>query len=521
MSAPQFVFFGDSLTDDGNLYNQAEGLLDDVFRDAASGYDGRASDGPTWAENLANRAGVTYDIYAVAGAEAVGSQSLVEFATSFGALDYALVPLNDPALQWDMNLAAQIDRFETDTAGMDLSASTGIIMIGGNDYGALRETLPALDPVQALAALADTLVSTVTATLTNALNLYQMGMDQVVVTSLPEAAFFPVINATGATISGLLGGVFDVHNDLLETGVDILAGLGADITFLDLGPITGAIADDASQFGMIAPYQLFTNTLSPSSPYEADQIAFWDDIHPSGQTHELTAQFILTASTTEVITGANTAETHDNTSNSAETLAFLMGGDDLYFGNAAQNTVFGGTGNDEIHTGASDDLLSGGAGANTLLGYEGDDILALGGSGSAGHGGAGDDLLILQQGTVNGLADGGTGNDIFVTGLGTGTLSGGAGDDIFLIYLDQSADMLTQLEQIDVQGGEGHDQVALLYDGPSLDLQYVANALQITLTNVEDIMMITDLGGLFDGIPDIVNSAADWGLLPDAWVYAG
>ncbi len=185
--APQYLFFGDSITDDGNLYTQSDGLLADMFCDAASGFDGRASDGPTWAELLAARMGSTYDIYAVAGAEAVGSQALWEFAISFGALEYILVPLDDPAAQWDMNLTAQIDRFQMDTIGADLSNTTAFIVIGGNDYGALRTVLPALDPLQAVAALADTLISTVAATLSSALDLSLMGMDEVVIVSLPEA----------------------------------------------------------------------------------------------------------------------------------------------------------------------------------------------------------------------------------------------------------------------------------------------------------------------------------------------
>lgn len=522
MSAPQLFFFGDSLTDDGNLYTQADGLLDDVFRDAASGYDGRASDGPTWAEHLALMTGQSHDIYAVAGAEAYGSQSLLDFAVSFGALPYALVPLDDPALQWDMNLSAQLGRFQTDAAGWDLSASTAYILVGGNDYGALREVLPALDPLQAIVALAQTLLASTLSTLAAALELSMMGMEEVVVVSMPEAEFFPAIHATGAAISGLLGAVFDVHNDILEAGVDALSGLGANISFLDIGPITGAIAEDATQFGLLAPYGTFTNTLPADYPVGPDQVAFWDDIHPSGQTHELIAQFILAAGSADVLAGSNAGELHDVTTTPHDTLAFLMGGDDIYIGNGGANTVFGGSGNDTVFGGISADTLSGGAGANQLFGYEGDDIIALGGSGSEGDGGYGNDLLILQSFTTGGAAIGNFGDDLFATGLGTGTITGGAGDDTILIFVDQPADLLTAAQTLNIDGGDGYDELLIIGAGP-LDLftYEVLEMFQITTTGVEFIELYDSLGFAYSAVPPLMQDASEWGLVPDAWTDLG
>ncbi|MBI2824024.1 MAG: DNRLRE domain-containing protein [Planctomycetia bacterium] len=91
-----------------------------------------------------------------------------------------------------------------------------------------------------------------------------------------------------------------------------------------------------------------------------------------------------------------------------------QGGNDAITADAALTTplvVYGGAGNNTIHTAAGDDTLIGGAGNDTLYGGAGDDTLT---------GNDGDDQLSGEAG--GDTLDGGTGND---------TLAGGAGDDTY------------------------------------------------------------------------------------------
>ncbi|PHR52613.1 MAG: hypothetical protein COA47_17635, partial [Robiginitomaculum sp.] len=71
-AGPQLVFFGDSLTDSGNLYDAAGGLIEEEVRVTIGGATGSASDGITYAEYVSGLLDADPALnYAVAGAEAV------------------------------------------------------------------------------------------------------------------------------------------------------------------------------------------------------------------------------------------------------------------------------------------------------------------------------------------------------------------------------------------------------------------------------------------------------------------
>ena len=110
----QIIFFGDSLTDNGNLYKHDFKIMpkDPPY------YQGRFSNGPTWAEHLGNyyyaRYNINYDIYAVGGATVVLCNPLK-----------GCLPLT---------LKAEIDDYFFHTAAKDRANTLFIIWIGANDY---------------------------------------------------------------------------------------------------------------------------------------------------------------------------------------------------------------------------------------------------------------------------------------------------------------------------------------------------------------------------------------------------
>lgn len=135
-------------------------------------------------------------------------------------------------------------------------------------------------------------------------------------------------------------------------------------------------------------------------------------------------------------------------------------GNDLIYGNSGNDTLNGGNSNDTIHGGSGSDTLNGGSGTDVLNGGSDNDMLN-GGSGSDTlNGGSGDDTLIGGSGSDT--LNGNSGNDVLNGGSGADTLNGNSGDDIF--------ESGTGRDTID--GGSGSDTV---------DYSWVSKAINIDL----------------------------------------
>lgn len=111
----QLVFFGDSLSDDGNLYK----LLLKIIPKSPPYYKGRFSNGPTWAENISDYYYSNYYMdaknYAVGGATAI-------------------FHLPNDRFFAPTNLQLEVDKYLLDTSFEDRENILFNIWIGGNDY---------------------------------------------------------------------------------------------------------------------------------------------------------------------------------------------------------------------------------------------------------------------------------------------------------------------------------------------------------------------------------------------------
>lgn len=87
---------------------------------------------------------------------------------------------------------------------------------------------------------------------------------------------------------------------------------------------------------------------------------------------------------------------------------------------SGNDTLFGGYGNDTLHSSGGTDRLMGGQGNDSLSSYGGTDTL---------RGGSGND--VLQGGDGSDILSGDHGNDSLTGGNGTDSLSGGYGTDVF------------------------------------------------------------------------------------------
>jgi len=96
-------------------------------------------------------------------------------------------------------------------------------------------------------------------------------------------------------------------------------------------------------------------------------------------------------------------------------------------GTVFYDSIYTGSGNDNIAGGLGDDYISGGDGNNTIDGGDGNDNITTGSGNDNIAGGLGDDYI--SGGDGNNTIDGGDGNDNITTGIGNDNITGGLGSD--------------------------------------------------------------------------------------------
>jgi Ca2+-binding RTX toxin-like protein len=103
----------------------------------------------------------------------------------------------------------------------------------------------------------------------------------------------------------------------------------------------------------------------------------------------------------------------------------------LLFGGAGNDTLTGGSGNDQLFGGAGNDTLLGKGGNDLLFGGDGNDTLIGGAGDDQVFGQGGNDLMIWNPGDGTDLFEGGDGND-------TAQVNGGNGSEVFTITANGS-----------------------------------------------------------------------------------
>ncbi|TCP21138.1 SGNH/GDSL hydrolase family protein [Rhodovulum adriaticum] len=497
LPSPQLVFFGDSLTDDGNLLALTEGLVDESYR-AEIGTDGRISNGAVYSEYVADLLGLTVsDNYAVAAAKALGVAELGERIIKSGYEEALLVPPDDPRLAQDINLAGQLSRFYGDYQGTDLTDTTAFFLIGANDYGAIDLS----DQENLWSTAITTLYQVAGATAQAVRDIVDYGLGEVVVSNLPMATFFPSLADATPDQKAQADLFLQISNGILEATVAGLADEGVPVRMLNLEAVTTAITEDPAGFGLLAPLDL---TLQEGAPedldaYDADQVAFWDSLHPTTATHGIIGGYVAHALTDPV--SALTDYSNWAFQDQGDDLVLAYGGNDLVATGAGNDLILGGSGNDWLNGGRDDDLLSGGSGNDQLTGAGGNDILG---------GGPGDDTL-----------RGGFGNDLLIGGTGSDTALGGFGADNFLFTEPNliGGEIATDL----IDGGYGEDTLYLVLSAETLAAQGEAltgadpdaalAGLGLEVRNVENIVLIEGRDGLSDLVGWTQFDTADlWGL---------
>lgn len=265
--------FGDSLSDDGNLY-KATG---DSTPENPPYYQGRFSNGPVWVEYLATDLGLTFN-------------PNTDFAYGGAGSGYNSTSVN-PNIP---GLLTQVDGFTSYLQQTHQQADPNAlytVWAGSNDYVFGNVTDPSR-PV-------DNILSAIT-------SLAQAGAKNFLVPNLPDLGSVPLVNQN-SQVSNELATLSSLHNSDLASGLDTLSEKlspdSVNIFQLDVNSLFNDALANPGKYGFtnvtdscLSP--LGAPVMVPATPCATDQQAqnkylFWDGEHPTTAAQWLIAEDAL------------------------------------------------------------------------------------------------------------------------------------------------------------------------------------------------------------------------------------
>jgi phospholipase/lecithinase/hemolysin len=443
------VVFGDSLSDNGNLF-------DLIGFPQPPAWEGRSSNGPVYAEQLASFLHMRLDDRAFAGAEASDlSPPLI------------VNPVTGQPLP--INLSTQIAGYLADLNGHQApEGTTALINIGSNDYDAfLQSSLPKTSQeIQTFVANVVGSIDQAITTLTNA------GVEHIILFTLPDFGTTPNAQAAGPQVVAFVHELDLINNAALEQ----MASTHPNVQVVDAFQISEAAFVDPTAFGFNPnPNFTWTDQLAAGThQFAPNEIAFFDGEHPTSAGHGVLAAFAdatLTSDTVQFLDGTQSVihAGHD---------------DNFIFATPTDPTNPALNGNYTIYGGSGDDIIFAGSGNVTVHGGLGDDLIFAGSGNAKLYGDAGVDVLETNSTGTNTLVGGAGGDALIVNRAGTDTLSGGKGEDLFV--LKESAGLLASgggfnFGQQTIDGGGGHDTLRFIINdqNPLAEQAFIAEFRQV------------------------------------------
>ncbi|MCT7966704.1 SGNH/GDSL hydrolase family protein [Laspinema sp. D1] len=254
----EMYVFGDSLSDDGNLFALTLG----IFPPEPLYANGRFSNGPVWSELLPPRLGL--DVNPQTNIAFGGATSS---AVNSGNLENPLFPPL-PGLQ------TQIDSFLEQTP---FSNPNGLYTIwaGSNDYlnaGITDVNIPVNNLVNAVTQLADD------------------GARNFMVMNLPDLRNSPGVRERGPEAQQFLTQLSNAHNTALAAAMANLdQNPNINIILVDINGLINDVFANPTQ------YQL-TNVTDPAREFpgsDPNTFLFWDEVHPTTASHQIIADAAL------------------------------------------------------------------------------------------------------------------------------------------------------------------------------------------------------------------------------------
>jgi phospholipase/lecithinase/hemolysin len=251
------VSYGDSLSDNGNLYALTTAL--GMPYPPAPYYNGRFSNGPVSVEQLAANLGAPLFDFAVGGATS-GVGNYVDNGTQTTA-GFAHLP----------GMEAEIPASLPTLAALNLSSTLFVVWGGANDFFAGGSPVVAAQNID-----------------TEVTQLEGLGAQHILVVGLPDLGLTPEFAATNPALATAYSVAF---NNLLQ------AGLPVGTTYVDTFNLLHAIVNDPGAYGFNdATTPCFNGTTVCSDPSKS---VFWDGVHPTTAADSILASEFGTAATPE------------------------------------------------------------------------------------------------------------------------------------------------------------------------------------------------------------------------------
>jgi outer membrane lipase/esterase len=258
------VVFGDSLSDNGNLFALTSALFGpaNALPQADAYFQGRFSNGPAAVEVMAQALGTSLTNFAYGGA-----------TTGLGSGPLPGLPVNTGVLGQVATYAAQLGGGPADPSALY------VVWGGPNDFEYLGAT-PAVAQ-QAVVNLAQAVGT-----------LHTLGARRFLLPNLPDLGLTPAAALQPPGTAAALSALSTQFNAALEQSYAQLAAVLPGVTFygFDVADLQRRIAQDPPAFGFTdVTTPCFGGYVGVPGPQCADPAGrfYWDVLHPSAQAHAL------------------------------------------------------------------------------------------------------------------------------------------------------------------------------------------------------------------------------------------
>ncbi|ELR98052.1 SGNH/GDSL hydrolase family protein [Gloeocapsa sp. PCC 73106] len=315
----QVYFFGDSLTDTGNVFNFTGGFPDS-FGGVFPYEDGRFSNGNVWTDYFTEEFNLTVDPF-IAGPglnlDLDDNNDGTNFAiggvdSGDGSGNVGPVPIG---------LEQQIDSFEVlvndlSSQGEVFNNDLYFLWIGANDY--LRFIENADDPstlnvIEVEANFPQNPINLVTNVVVNNISqalqdLVDIGARDIVVFNLPDLDYTPLATGLDEDDQEELRDITEDHNNRLEDQLESLREENPNINLIDIdiNQLFDEFIEDPTNFDFtnvtdnFSGVDLYTGAAIPPATGNISNFLWIDSVHPSTKAHELVAELVIDSVADEV-----------------------------------------------------------------------------------------------------------------------------------------------------------------------------------------------------------------------------
>ncbi|KAJ3027587.1 UNVERIFIED_CONTAM: hypothetical protein HDU68_003520 [Siphonaria sp. JEL0065] len=309
-SIKNVVAFGDSLSDNGNLF-KLYGIPPAPY------WNGRFCNGPVWVEQLSEYlSNATLYDFAYAGATANVTDAVGVNITA------TILATSVP------DIAQQLATFEKDPVAskLDHASTLYTVFAGGNDINYLADQ----NKVPDVLSIAGSVVSMVA-------SLVASGAKNVLLVNMPPLQSSPRLNRI-TSMTAQIKQIVDGYNQVLAAGVAALSTHfpEANIVINDINGLLTYVAtpEGASVFNFANVGDVCLNSTAGTICSDPNSYFFWDGIHPSTRGQSYIAQYAYnqlfklpgytfttatTTTTTTTVTTSTSAATYIATKSSTST----------------------------------------------------------------------------------------------------------------------------------------------------------------------------------------------------------